>query len=1296
VDIEEFKEATFEEAKDFVSSKGLKSLKKDDDDFFCDILLSGCPDLIEKVGLLISAGVDVNAPTDGILNGFTPLSIVVKKAKKPVELIDLLISNGSDIEAKSQIGLTPLHCAIIIQNLELVKYLISKGANPNAVDEDGASCLMLALLSNDDSQSRRLYWPFHDIAGGAKKQVCIEILNELVRSGGKLDYQGGWRNNSVLDAAITTGKIALVDWLFQHGIKPTDTISSSSSKTLLMSACSNGDLAIASHLLQVGANVDAVDQDGETALFLTSDPKIAKVLLDAGANLIHQNKNGRSLFQRSYFRKEMFLKFGKDFVRQGGDIHGTDANGRNILHHLADSHNGLAAIGLALRLGCDVNLQDRNGTTPLMLAHAEYWQVLLAAGARINDVDTKGNHALHIHLSRELITHGADINCANKQGQTPLMLAAKKDDIRLVKALLKAGARADTKDKKGMVATDYAEAKALAALVELGAPLNPESTSALATAIVGKNASLAIKLLKAGLKARLSEWEVKGNLGLLENIAQEDLTLFRGGVLGKDEKAEKLIAKIVAARDRSLDTAKARPICGDEDLPRVLRPGEWPRKLEAPTQHITVTMPLTDGRTPLFNPPAGFEQRMRHLHDQILADISGWEKWNKRPKYNCEKDLLRMREKCLSLEQLDSKAVYLKNYMYKNPFGIENLIICSDDKILQFWNDCSEIFHFINTDKVKITSKSKFDLLFYRLGSDAFQGVCRNRDLPIHCLSYFDSIELVTVMARSIGRPPAQRWFTRFPETGVKGLLASAFGEFDDDRSDTQQALRWLSARGFREKIEQSAKRFGTEAQAAAVTFLDRSDEADFLPRKLAKLPTYFVASAHPAPILKEGGKALPAHAVETLCRMMLVSSCNLQTPALTKVIEACDPQSLADFALSAYDGWCKNGSKKEGIGFLHALGYVGDARAAALLIKNYRNAPFHPATAAAIEVLGALGTNTAISGLLTIMRSSRYEKAQAYAQEILEDISDTRGLTPVMFEDLAVPDLGLDSNSQISLDFGPRLFQVTLDSKLDAVLKDEGGNVLTALPKALKSDNAQKANAATVQWKEFKAALKVQASDQKKRFEQAMLTRREWDGATFKEVVANHPLLSKMVRSLVWATVAGEVPGTAFRVDADGRYVTADGAGFILADDARVILPHPVHLGGTVEIWLQIFAENKLTQPFLQLARKWFVESPETENLISDRDGTKVPLGALRGLKAKGWKFEEGGAGMVWSVYKHFEGARASINVEPGWSLSGFDYEDFGGDQTVKFSVRGSDPIAYSELIRDFLSLPVATGEEP
>jgi hypothetical protein len=233
-------------------------------------------------------------------------------------------------------------------------------------------------------------------------------------------------------------------------------------------------------------------------------------------------------------------------------------------------------------------------------------------------------------------------------------------------------------------------------------------------------------------------------------------------------------------------------------------------------------------------------------------------------------------------------------------------------------------------------------------------------------------------------------------------------------------------------------------------------------------------------------------------------------------------------------------------------------------------------------------------------------------------------------------------------------------------------------------------AKLASAQWKEFKAALKGQAADQKKRFEQAMLIRREWDGATFSEIVASHPLLAPMVRCLVWATVKDGVPNTFFRIDASGRYLAADGAELSVVDGERITLPHPLLLEDQVETWVQVFAENKLTQPFLQLARKWFAEGSETEELIRARDGTKVPLGSLRGLKAKGWDFEEGGAGMIWSVYKSTDGARASIDIEPGWSISGYDYEDFGGDQTVKLDVSGNDPIAYSELVREFLSLPI------
>jgi hypothetical protein len=145
------------------------------------------------------------------------------------------------------------------------------------------------------------------------------------------------------------------------------------------------------------------------------------------------------------------------------------------------------------------------------------------------------------------------------------------------------------------------------------------------------------------------------------------------------------------------------------------------------------------------------------------------------------------------------------------------------------------------------------------------------------------------------------------------------------------------------------------------------------------------------------------------------------------------------------------------------------------------------------------------------------------------------------------------------------------------------------------------------------------------------------------------------------------------------------------LPDNASIILPHPLLLNIAIPLWQDVFVREKLTQPVLQLARKWFVQGTQTDELIDEKSENQVPLGALKGLKSKGWEFDEIGAGMVWRVSKSVDGAWASMDVDPGWSLSGHDGDGSTGSQTVKLSMSGSNPIAYSELVREFLSLPVA-----
>jgi len=129
-----------------------------------------------------------------------------------------------------------------------------------------------------------------------------------------------------------------------------------------------------------------------------------------------------------------------------------------------------AAIDEFLAKGTNVNQADEDGGTPLIYA-AQYagldlMQKLVARGAAVDAVDHQGNSALSYLAGSGtyrndavefLIAHGADVNHPNKQGETPLHLAAKRlcepGDVerqtRLFTVLLDAGANPDLLNSAG-------------------------------------------------------------------------------------------------------------------------------------------------------------------------------------------------------------------------------------------------------------------------------------------------------------------------------------------------------------------------------------------------------------------------------------------------------------------------------------------------------------------------------------------------------------------------------------------------------------------------------------------------------------------------------------------------------------------------------------------------------------------------------------------------------------------------------------------------------------------------------
>jgi len=102
---------------------------------------------IKAIKQHLAAGADVDAKS-GI--GLTPLHEAADRLSK--EIAELLIAKGADVNAKNDDGETPLHYAAFVGQKEIPKeiaeLLIAKGADVNAKDVDDVTPLDVAI--NDD------------------------------------------------------------------------------------------------------------------------------------------------------------------------------------------------------------------------------------------------------------------------------------------------------------------------------------------------------------------------------------------------------------------------------------------------------------------------------------------------------------------------------------------------------------------------------------------------------------------------------------------------------------------------------------------------------------------------------------------------------------------------------------------------------------------------------------------------------------------------------------------------------------------------------------------------------------------------------------------------------------------------------------------------------------------------------------------------------------------------------------------------------------------------------------------
>ena len=240
---------------------------------------------------------------------------------------------------------------------------------------------------------------------------------------------------------------------------------SSDSGDRLLEAVSAGDTKTVRILIEDGADVNFLAEDGRTPLIcaiLRENTEMVMLLLENGADPDFHAPGMLSPVQTAQMRNlsEIAdrLKSGEDFTRPSKSF----SDLINIIKN-NDTAEFLSAIAEHPEL---INQTSKEGATPLM--YAAYWgksvyvRTLLSRGADIAVKDTAGFTAIHLAAAngsaqtvKVLIQYKADINAVNADGMTPLMIAAAEGHENAVRLLIAAGADMKTVSKDGLSFFDY-------------------------------------------------------------------------------------------------------------------------------------------------------------------------------------------------------------------------------------------------------------------------------------------------------------------------------------------------------------------------------------------------------------------------------------------------------------------------------------------------------------------------------------------------------------------------------------------------------------------------------------------------------------------------------------------------------------------------------------------------------------------------------------------------------------------------------------------------------------------------
>ena len=450
---------------------------------------------------IIGQGINVNTLNN---RGETPLFLACESAQAGA--VKLLLEMRADPNITYADGYTSLHCAVHGRcTNETLQDIISHGVYVDSQNIHGETALWLACLyrqqdcvkvllkagSNPNITSNERYTSLHAAVNGGYSRT---IISKIIDHGADVNVTNK-KNVTPLMIACHKRITYAINILLNAGADPN--ISDAKGNTCIQNAVGKGCSKDALEtIVNHRADVNAVNKKHATALMIacaSSNKDAINVLLDAGADPNITDGMGNTCIQIAVGNgcsKDVL----ETIVNHGVDVNATnkknvtalmiacekgnanainvllnagahpniiDANGNTCLHYAAYGDCIKDSLQTVINHGAEVNATNAGYATAIMLAcekgNTDVINVLLNAGADPSIADADGDTWLHQAVrggcSKEvletLISHGADVNAANKNNVTALKIACEKGNSDALNVLLSAGGDPNITDTGG-------------------------------------------------------------------------------------------------------------------------------------------------------------------------------------------------------------------------------------------------------------------------------------------------------------------------------------------------------------------------------------------------------------------------------------------------------------------------------------------------------------------------------------------------------------------------------------------------------------------------------------------------------------------------------------------------------------------------------------------------------------------------------------------------------------------------------------------------------------------------------